>query len=97
MKIFRENKQWMIVVGVGTKCEGDIQVDQDGIEAFSKECSAEMIITSAKTGFNVKDGFEMMTKKIIQIQKSTIIPTKKQAKKESSKISKSGKIDCNIY
>ena len=33
------------------------------LRLFSKELNAEMILNSAKTGFNVKECFEIMTKK----------------------------------
>ena len=58
----------MIVIGVGTKEDGEQLIDQDGVEAFSKECSAEMFVVSAKTGYNVAECFEAMTRKIIQVQ-----------------------------
>ena len=56
-------------MGMGTKSEGVVEVDQDGVESFSRECSAEMVITSAKSGFNVMESFETMIRKIMEVQK----------------------------
>jgi hypothetical protein len=92
----------MIVVGMGTKSEGVIEVDQDGVESFSRECSAEMVITSARSGFNVRESFEMMVRKIMKVQRgrqtgkppisgisTKAVPSKKEC--TNSKIGKGGK------
>jgi hypothetical protein len=86
----------MIVVGMGTKSEGVMEIDQDGIESFSRECSAEMVITSAKTGFNVQESFEMMARKVMEVQRSQTLSKSGVAnacKREGSKMegSKTGK------
>lgn len=84
----------MIVIGVGTKEDGKREIDQDDIEAFSRQCSAEIIVTSAKSGLNISESFASMASKVSQIQRSIAAQLKNNEKKICKK---SPKIECNVY